>query len=429
MNTIPIPPGMNTKKFIMSSGAIADTPELLKEVFPGKKAFIIADENTMEAAGYELLEYLKSGNIEVAGSIIYPGNERLHCENDIAIDIASKYPENIVPIAVGSGTINDLVKRASEIAQIPYCCVATACSVDGYTSNGSALTYNGFKQTMKATAPLAVVADSNVLATAPDEMRAAGYADLMAKLPGGADWLLVDTLGMEPIVPHIWDLVQTKLKDNLSDPLNYQKIFDGLVATGYAMQLYADSRPASGAEHMFSHVWEMENLSFNGEVVSHGFKVAIGTIISTILMEYVIYTDVETARRKAQAGKTKEERMKEIEGLLDKDIYGNEQVKIVAMEKFLTGADLAGRRELIYRHWETIQNCFRKQIYPYKELIAKFEAAKCPVRPSQIGLTKEQFFHGVRTAQLIRKRYTILDMLYDAGLFDDAVATLEFFAK
>jgi glycerol-1-phosphate dehydrogenase [NAD(P)+] len=51
--------------------------------------------------------------------------------------------------------------------------------------------------------------------------------------------------------------------------------------------------------------------------------------------------------------------------------------------------------------------------------------ANCPTRPAEIGLTEEDFIHGVITAQLIRKRYTILDFLYEAGLFRLACKKLD----
>ena len=51
--------------------------------------------------------------------------------------------------------------------------------------------------------------------------------------------------------------------------------------------------------------------------------------------------------------------------------------------------------------------------------------ANCPVTPQEIGLTREQFLHGIKTAQLIRNRYTILDLLYEAGLLDEAMKNLD----
>ena len=115
----------------------------------------------------------------------------------------------------------------------------------------------------------------------PPEMAAAGYADLAAKIPAGADWLIVDTLGLEPVRPEVWQMVQPELRDRLSEPADLEKIFLGLAATGYAMQLYRDSRPASGAEHHISHMIEMEPEAFPVKFPAmHGEKTGVGSLIA-----------------------------------------------------------------------------------------------------------------------------------------------------
>ncbi len=54
--------------------------------------------------------------------------------------------------------------------------------------------------------------------------------------------------------------------------------------SGLAMQAMRSSRPASGAGHLFSHVWEMEGHGMDSEPpLSHGFKVGIGTVASCAL--------------------------------------------------------------------------------------------------------------------------------------------------
>src|SRR4029077_17844815 len=104
-----------------------------------------------------------------------------------------------IPIAVGSGTINDLTKLAAHHAGRSYLCVATAASMDGYTAFGASITYQGSKQTFDCPAPAAVIADLDIICAAPGDMNAWGYADLLAKVTAGADWLLADALGIEPI--------------------------------------------------------------------------------------------------------------------------------------------------------------------------------------------------------------------------------------
>lgn len=419
MNPIPIPPGMETRLFLLEADALNQLPEAIRSLWGDKaRPWIVADGNTWRVAGARAAEILKTAGMEGPSPYLFPGSPVLHADESNVNLLLEAFPENVVPVAVGSGTVNDLVKRASGVRNVSYCCVPTAPSVDGYTSSGAALTAAGLKQTLPCPAPLAVVADSGVLRDAPPEMFAAGYADLMAKIPAGADWLAADTLGIEAVDPAVWALVQTPLRDNLSDPADVRRVFTGLAATGYAMQLYRDSRPASGADHLISHIWEMEHLCCNDQPVSHGFKVAIGTVTSTALYEALFSLPAEEARRLARPGLDRAGREAEIDALLSAGSYG-EASRTIALAKFREGKALEERRELIYRNWETLRQRIFGQLFPFDELKARLAAARCPVLPAQISVGREQFLHGVRTAQLIRKRFTVLDLIYELGLMEE----------
>lgn len=424
MPSIPMPDGLNTAAFLLGEDANRFVPELLKKYFPGKEAWIIADGNTWQAAGKAVYDYLQQGGFKPFEPYIFPADPRPHPDFAISEKLAVLMPQECVPVAVGSGVINDLVKCAAGIRKVPYCCVATACSVDGYSSNGGAMTVNGSKKTVPCPAPFAICADVNVLRTAPPEMFAAGYADLLAKLTGGADWLTAAEMGFEPVREDIWELIQLPLRDRIADPSDMGKVFAGLASSGYGMQMYHDSRPASGSEHMFSHVWEMEGLTCNGEDVSHGFKVGIGTLISTILFEYIINNDFDTVKAKMKAPLSPDERKDEINKLTEKNCYGAD-ITATAMKKYLSQEETICRRELIAKHWQALQQHLKKQLVPFEELRIMLKKANCPTHPYEIGVSKEQLIHAVHTAQLIRIRYTILDLLYEAGLLDDACKDLD----
>ena len=423
LHSIAIPPGMETRFFVQCAGALAELPELLNTAFPEKKPFLVADENTWRAAGEQAEQILVRAGFTVELKI-FSAQGKLHPDSAISERLAQEFPAGCVPVAVGSGVINDLVKHASGVAGIPYCCVPTAPSVDGYTSSGGAMQVNGFKMTLPCPAPLAVLSDLEVLRNAPKDMLSGGYADLATKIPAGADWYIADLLGEEKIVPAVWDLVQTPLRDYLSDPQDMGRVFAGLAATGYAMQLYNGSRPASGFEHLCSHVWEMEHLLFQGEEPSHGYKVGIGSLITIVLMEFVLSHTAAEAAALATAPVSVEERQREIAELLVRGCYGD-NVETVAMAKFRTGSALEARRQEIWRLWPVMQEKIRSQIPGLEEFKLMLTRAGCPVHPQEIGLTREQLNHGVRTAQLIRNRYTVADLLYEAGLLELAMQDLE----
>lgn len=417
MKTIAIPHGISSKIFVMESGALSSLPEVLTTVFPGKIPWLVADDNTWNAAGQTAADILANAGVKTAPPYRFPGTPVLHPDRAYADRLVEAMPTSCVPVAVGSGVINDLVKCAAGTANLPYCCCPTAASVDGYTSTGAALSVNGMKMTVPCPAPAAIVADLSVLSAAPLAMAASGYADLFAKVTGGADWIIADTLGIEAIDRSVWDMIHPNLRDWLSDRSDHCRIFLGLAATGYAMQLYRDSRPASGAEHLMSHIWEMEGLTCRGESVSHGFKVGIGTIAAARLMEAVLALDVDAARRLAAPGTTRTEREAEIARLLTRNCYGD-GIPAVAMAKFLEGDALARRRQLIWARWNVLRARLREQLLPSATMIEMLKRADCPVEIADIGVDREQFFHAIRTAQLIRKRYTILDLLYEAGLLE-----------
>ncbi|MBO5765345.1 MAG: iron-containing alcohol dehydrogenase, partial [Lentisphaeria bacterium] len=162
MDLIKLPPGIETKAFALGEYAIDDLPEVLREFFGGKSAVLIADGNTWEAAGRRVASVLKAAEYPVRETVIY-GKERLHPESSISDVLAEKIDATVVPVAVGSGVINDIVKCASGKVGVPYCCVPTAASVDGYTASGAAMSVEGFKMTVPCPAPLAVVAEIAVL--------------------------------------------------------------------------------------------------------------------------------------------------------------------------------------------------------------------------------------------------------------------------
>lgn len=111
-----------------------------------------------------------------------------------------------------------------------------------------------------------VRADYEILAAAPQVMTASGYGDLIGKLTAGADWIVADAVGTEAMDQAVWEQVQGPLHGSLSRPEALANgdvsatgdLAEGLLMSGLAMQGHQSSRPASGSEHQFSHLWEME---------------------------------------------------------------------------------------------------------------------------------------------------------------------------
>jgi len=309
----------------------------------------------------------------------------------------------------------------------PYICVPTAASVDGFAAFGAAITVDGFKMTLDCPAPKAILADEGILARAPEELIAAGFGDLAAKITAGIDWLAADAALVEPVVPEIWDMVQPFALSILEKSAGIRRresaaigdLYGGLIATGLAMQRYHDSRPASGAEHLLSHVWEMEHLSVDGIPVSHGFKVAIGTIAATIFQRalFSLSRDEMEAAAKAASGEILSRRLAAAQRLL----AGTpilEKVGETVREKTLCGAALAARRAAIIDGWDSLSAKALSRLPEPSRLIACLKEAGCPVRLADIGLDRDSLYRGFIIASIIRQRYTTLDLADEFGLLE-----------
>ena len=335
--------------------------------------------------------------------------------------------EEATPIAVGSGTINDLVKLAAQRLGRRYMVVATAASMDGYAAFGASITHEGSKQTFDCAAPGALLADMEVIARAPAEMAAAGFGDLAAKLPAGADWIVADALGIETIDSQAWQLVQTPLRKWLSDPVGVRQgdhvalrgLLEGLVQSGLAMQVTQNSRPASGAEHQFSHLWDMEGHTHNGRPVPHGCKVAIGAMTSCAMYEALLEMPLQEMDVAAVAsGCPTPAQTEQMIGKLHGPGPLREKAMLEMRAKQSTPMQLRERLSRLRDIWPSLRRKLRAHLLPVDELRRMLESAGTPTRCEQIGITPERMRVSCYRAWTIRRRYTILDLAHECGRFD-----------
>lgn len=416
-----------TKALVIGQDVLKSTSKLFKEQFPDKKAIVIADTTTFEIAGKTIVKQFESEGIEQEPAYIYT-DPALYAEYKFVDElVAALKQHDAIPVAVGSGTINDLTKLAAHLTNRPYLCVATAASMDGYTAFGASITANGAKQTFNCPAPQACLADIDILSAAPSEMTASGYADLFAKVTAGADWILADALNVEAIDETAWSIVQDGLHDALADPEGTRngaiaavtKLTEGLMLGGFAMQWSKSSRPASGAEHQFSHLWNMEHHLNNGEHVSHGFQVSIGTLAITALYDVVLKTDLENLD--IQAALKQWPTLDELKEQSLAIFRGSDFPEIGWQEtqaKYIDHQELEKQLQTLKDNWATIKQKLAQQIVPFEEAKARLATVGAPTEPEHIGISREKLKETFVRAQYIRRRFTILDLAVRTGYID-----------
>lgn len=422
----------DTRECLIGEGVLSSVGAVFSRRFPGKSsAVVIADPRTFAAAGARAGEILSAQGVRVSTHIIEPSGRTFHADYSYVDEVRSameKTPD-AVPVAVGSGVINDLVKRASGERNVPYLVVATAASVDGYSSFGASLrSPEGAKKTYPCPAPRAIIADIAVMRTAPAWMTASGYADLLAKIPAGADWILARSLGAGEWHERAWRTVQSSLAAAVGDPEGVKswdtsavtRFVEGLMLGGFAMQDMQSSRPASGAEHMFSHLLEMRNHLFNGDIVPHGIQVGVFTRFMCALYERVLafdYSSFDVDSCVARWPEWEEEEAlsrRLFEGTLFPDIG-----VVSARAKYIDRDGVRGRLERFKRRWPEIKRMLSAQLIPAAEVERRFRIVGASVRPEEIGSSAEATLADLLTAQHMRDRYNLLDFLYMTGQLEE----------
>jgi glycerol-1-phosphate dehydrogenase [NAD(P)+] len=416
-----------TKALEIGEGILLKTPQVFRAQFGDQPAVLVADENTFAVAGQKVLDAFRAAKHPISEPFIFR-DPSLYAEFRFIEQLeAALKQHSAIPVAVGSGTINDLTKLVSHRLERPYMCVATAASMDGYTAFGASITHQGAKQTFLCPAPVAVVADLNVICAAPGLMNSWGYADLLAKVPAGADWILADALGVEPIHAQAWAIVQGRLREMVSDPAGVLardpqavgRLMEGLLLGGFAMQSAQSSRPASGAEHQFSHLWDNQHHTHNGQAPSHGFKVAIGTLATTALFEFLleqplervdvdvccaVWPDVESWSRRAR------------------ELLGDDNLAALAKRelsaKHSTPEQLRAQLQTLRAIWPELRQKLRARLLPLDTLKQMLRAAGAPTEPEHIGITRERLRRSYWQSFCIRRRFNLVDLAVRTGLLE-----------
>ena len=281
----------NTRFVAIEKDAIA--LHLAEQAAAYQHILLVADENTYGAAGEKTVAALGE---KLSGKVIFSGKTVL-IPNEDAVDAVNAALSGIdLIVGIGSGVIQDLCKYVAHTNGLPYFVIATAPSMDGYTSDGAAMIMGGMKVTYAAKIPEVILADTQVLKNAPMEMIQAGYGDIVGKYSALNDWRLSHVVNDEYLCPFIYDLTFQMVQKVLSlaaglvrrDEESVQVLMEALIVVGIAMSFAGSSRPASGSEHHLSHYFEITGIVRGEEYFPHGIDVAYSTVITAALREEIL---------------------------------------------------------------------------------------------------------------------------------------------
>jgi glycerol-1-phosphate dehydrogenase [NAD(P)+] len=373
---------------------------------------VVMDPETQRVLGEQVTRSLETG-AEVTRVVL---EHRPHPDLEAVQSVIAASADADALVAVGSGSINDIVKYAAHVAGRPYVVFGTAPSMNGYTSVSAAITEDGLKKSLPATLARGIFLDLDVMATAPQRLIAAGFGDSMARSTAQVDWLLSHLLLGTPYREAPFMLLRED-EDALvasaealgrGEVAAVELLVRTLVLSGLGMTLCGGSYPASQGEHLIAHYLDMrgENLPF----AYHGEHIAVTTLTMARMQETLLARPVLRLRC---LNETEADYI---------DVFGAElgaSCWQACAAKILDEEAVEAINLRLADQWPEIRERVRAAARPVAEIERAMVAVGAPTSPDDVGIPADFYEDAVTQARRIRDRFTTLDLAAMAAMAVD----------
>ena len=273
------------RNVLVGHGVLAQTVEAVEELHLAGRPLIVTSPTPQEVAGQRVTQLFAEAGRDPASVVV---QEASFSEVERVIEAAADADAGFL-VGVGGGKAIDIAKMAADHRDQGFVSVPTAASHDGIVSGRGSVPEKDTRHSVAAEPPLAVVADTEILADAPWRLTTAGCADIISNYTAVRDWDLAKRLQnveyseysaamarmtAEMLVEHA-DSIKPGLEESS------WVVVKALVSSGVAMSIAGTSRPASGAEHLFSH--QLDRMVPGAAL--HGHQVGVGSIIAAYLQD------------------------------------------------------------------------------------------------------------------------------------------------
>ena len=376
---------LETKMVVVEYDALSRFEEYMAAVgLADKRRTVVYDSNI-----YGLTE---GKHVKADQEIVLPA-QGLRSEDILIEDMMTKLEDPEVLVAFGAGTIMDFGRYPAYKLGIPFVAIPTLASSDGFTASICSVILNGQKKSISMKAPALVVADLDIIKGAPKRLVSSGVNDIMASMVTDEDFCpMVYGLAEEALV------IMREAADKMAatGEIDHEAMTMAQMKSGLTMQLWDNSRAASGSEHLMAHLVEMKPPRFEQAEGIHGECVGVGTFAAA--KEYHRLAKL-TPKAKPFEPLTKE-------WVLEK--FGERLADGILKEN---ANDVLGTfdPQSIVDHWDEFREII-STIPPVEELEALYKACGCKYLPEHIGIDPSLSEEALDISAAIRNRLTLVRM-------------------
>lgn len=413
-------------------------PEVVSDLVRGQRVVLVADATPMSRKGEDLKERIArflDESFELERSVVGARRAELHADEEALAEVEEAVEGADCVVVVGSGTITDLCKEATRRrGSPPLVAVQTAASVNAFSDDMSVLLKGGTKRTIPSRWPDALLIDLPTLAGAPPAMNLAGFGDLLAMWTAPADWYLASAVGMDDSYhPAPVAMLYGKGRELLDDatalrrrePEALDKLARVLTLSGIALGVAGKTAPLSGTEHLVSHLIDMAAEQYGLPFAFHGAQVGVATLPVAAAWEAFLTefdpSKVDFERCFPDPGEVKPLLHEAFAGVDPSGKVGEECWNDYA-KKLALWQRSRERVEAFFTEWPRHRARLREMILPPEQLGGGLRDTGAPARFADLSppIAPEIARWALMNCHLMRNRFTLADLLFYAGRWDDA---------
>lgn len=418
--------------------ALEHLPKVVSELARGRRVMLVADATTMSRNGGDpkgLAAQLLEERFELGRAVIGPRREgELHADEEALSEMEEAVDGADCVVVVGSGTITDLCKDATHRkGSPPLVVVQTAASVNAFSDDMSVLLQEGAKRTVSSRWPDALLIDLPTLADAPPAMNLAGFGDLLAMWTAPADWYLASAVGMDDsyhpapvamLYEQGHELIDDARALGRHDPEALARLARVLTLSGITLGVAGKTAPLSGTEHLVSHLLDMNAEQRDLPFALHGAQVGVATVPVAAAWEALLSrfdptkVDLNNCFPEPEALKPLvHEAFAEIDptGRVGEECWNDYGQKLASW------GQCRPRVEAFLENWPLHRTELEGMIVSPQRLETALTEAGAPARFRELDppISGEIARWALRNCHLMRNRFTLADLLFFFGWWDD----------